>query len=95
MDEQKYTKCTVEGEKEIKWICGCFQTTDNYFKFCNIHNKTLQKAIQLQIDELDMTLVIKENNQIASIATKADTKTIAIVLSNLITVLSAGPAVSL
>ena len=93
MDEQKYSKWTVEGDKKTRWICGCFQTADNYFKFCDAHNETLKKAIQAQIDELDMTLIVED--QIARIATNADTKTIAIVLSNLITVLSAGPAVSL
>jgi len=58
MNEQ-YSKKTIEGDKKIEWICGCFQTNDNYFKFCNIHNQTLQKAIQSQIDELDMTIVIE------------------------------------
>ena len=95
MSEHKYSKWTVEGEKKTKWICGCFQTADDYFKFCNTHNETLKKAIQAQVDELDMTLIIDEKDQIARIETKADTKTMAIVLSNLITVLSAGPAVSL
>ena len=52
-------KDTIEGDKKTKWICGCFLTTDNYFKFCNTHNQTLQRAIQDQIDELDMTLVIE------------------------------------
>ena len=93
MSEHKYSKCTVEGEKKTKWICGCFQTADNYFKFCDLHNETLKKAIQAQVDELDMTLIVED--QRASIATNADTKTIAMVLSNLMTVLSAGPAVSL
>ncbi len=93
MSERKYSKWTVEGDKKTKWICGCFLTVDNYFKFCDAHNETLKKAIQAQVDELDMTLLVED--QIASIATKADTKTIAIVLSNLMTVLSAGPAVSL
>ena len=92
MSEQ-YSKWTVEGDKKIKWICGCFQTTDNYFKFCDKHDEILKKAIQSQIDELDMTLF--DENQIDKIATNADTNTIAIVLSNFITVLSAGPAVSL
>jgi hypothetical protein len=55
MSEQ-YSKWTVEGDKKIKWICGCFQTTDNYFKFCDKHDEILKKAIQSQIDELDMTL---------------------------------------
>ena len=58
MNEQ-YSKDTIEGDKKTKWICGCFLTTDNYFKFCNTHNQTLQRAIQDQIDELDMTLVIE------------------------------------
>ena len=93
MSEHKYSKLTVEGDKKTKWICGCFLTVDDYFKFCEMHNETLKKAIQAQVDELDMTLVVED--QRASIATNADTKTIAIVLSNLITVFSAGPAVSL
>ncbi len=93
MSEHKYSKWTVEGDKKTKWICGCFQTADDYFKFCNTHNETLKKAIQAQVDELDMTLLVED--QIARIATNADTKTIAIVLSNLMTVFSAGPAVSL
>ena len=93
MSEHKYSKLTIEGDKKTKWICGCFLTVDDYFKFCDTHNETLKKAIQAQVDELDMTLLVED--QIASIATNADTKTIAIVFSNLITVFSAGPAVSL
>jgi len=58
MSEQKYSKCTVEGDKKTKWICGCFLTIDGYFKFCNSHDTTLKKAIQTQIDELDMTLIV-------------------------------------
>ncbi len=95
MSENKYSKWTVGGDKKTKWICGCFLTVDDYFKFCDAHNETLKKAIQAQVDELDMTLLIEEKDQIARIATKADTKTMAIVLSNLMTVFSAGPAVSL
>ena len=60
MSKQKYSKWTVEGEKKIIWICGCFQTSDNYFKFCDLHNDVLKKAIQNKIDELDMTLFVKE-----------------------------------
>ena len=93
MSEHKYSKLTIEGDKKTKWICGCFLTVDDYFKFCDIHNETLKKAIQAQVDELDMTLLVED--QIARIATNADTKTIAIVFSNLMTVFSAGPAVSL
>ena len=93
MSEHKYSKLTIEGDKKTKWICGCFLTVDDYFKFCDTHNETLKKAIQAQVDELDMTLLVED--QIARIATNADTKTIAIVFSNLMTVFSAGPAVSL
>ncbi len=60
MADTKYSKWTVEGEKKTKWICGCFQTADNYFKFCEKHDPTLQKAIQSQIDELDMTLIVED-----------------------------------
>ena len=60
MTEQKYSKWTVEGDKKIKWICGCFKTVDGYFKFCNSHDITLKKAIQTQIDELDMTLIVED-----------------------------------
>ena len=60
MHEHKYSRWTVEGDKQTKWICGCFQTSDDYFKFCEKHDGTLKKAIQAQIDELDMTLVIED-----------------------------------
>ena len=56
---EKYSKGTIAGDKKTECICGCFQTADNYFKFCRKHNQTLEKAIQAQIDELDMTLVIE------------------------------------
>ena len=56
--ENKYSRCTIEGDKRTKWICGCFQTVDDYFKFCETHKDTLKKAIQAQIDELDMTRVV-------------------------------------
>ena len=61
MSKNKYSKWTVEGDKKTKWICGCFQTADNYFKFCDKHNISLKKAIQDQIDELDMTLIVEED----------------------------------
>ena len=60
MIDNKYSKCTVEGDKKTKWICGCFQTVDDYFKFCKKHDGILKKAIQTQIDELDLTLVIED-----------------------------------
>ena len=55
---KKYSKITIEGDKKTEWICGCFQTADDYFKFCSKHSQNLQKAIQSQVDELDMTLSI-------------------------------------
>ncbi len=55
---KKYSKGTIEGDKKTEWICGCFQTADDYFKFCSKHSQTLQKAIRAQVDELDMTLSI-------------------------------------
>jgi len=57
---EQYARLTVEGDKKTKWICGCFQTEDDYFKFCKSHNDILKKAIRIQIDELDMTLVIED-----------------------------------
>ena len=60
MGEPKYAKWTIEGDKKTKWICGCFQTVDDYFKFCEKHNGTLKKAIQAQVDELDMTRIVEE-----------------------------------
>ncbi len=59
MGETKYAKWTIEGDMKTKWICGCFQTVDDYFKFCDKHNTTLKKAIQAQVDELDMTRVVE------------------------------------
>jgi uncharacterized protein (UPF0262 family) len=61
MEKHPYAKHTVEGDKKTKWICGCFQTVDDYFKFCDSHNDTLKRAIKAQIDELDMTLIVDEN----------------------------------
>ena len=60
MSKHPYAKLTVEGNKKTKWICGCYLTEDDFFKFCAKHNETLKKTILSQIDELDMTLVVKE-----------------------------------
>ena len=60
MNEHPYAKLTVEGDKKTKWICGCFLTEDDFFKFCPIHNDSLKKAVLAQIDELDMTMVVNE-----------------------------------
>lgn len=62
MDTKKdtYRKLTVEGEKKTQWICGCFETVDGFFKFCNDHNDAIKKTIEAQIDELDMTMIINE-----------------------------------
>ena len=55
-----YRKLTVEGEKKTQWICGCFETVDGFFKFCNEHSDTIKKTIEAQIDELDMTMIVDE-----------------------------------
>lgn len=55
-----YRKLTVEGEKKTQWICGCFETVDGFFKFCNEHDNAMKKTIEAQIDELDMTMVVEE-----------------------------------
>ena len=62
MEKKKdvYRKLTVEGEKKTHWICGCFETVDGFFKFCNEHNDAIKKTIEAQIDELDMTMVVDE-----------------------------------
>lgn len=57
---ERYCRLSIEGDKKTKWICGCFQTVDDYFKFCDKHNDTLTKAIKAQIDELDLTLVVED-----------------------------------
>jgi len=57
MLEKKYYRSTIEGEKGIQWICGCFETKDGFFKFCDKHKDTLCRAVVAQIDELDMTRV--------------------------------------
>ena len=60
MKQHQYHRLTIEGDKKTKWICGCFLTEDDYFKFCTEHNETMKKAILAQIDELDMTIVVKD-----------------------------------
>ena len=60
MEKHPYARLTVEGEKKTKWLCGCFQTVDGFFKFCSEHENPLEKAIKAQIDELDMTIAIND-----------------------------------
>ncbi len=62
MSQHPYSRLSIEGDKKTKWICGCFETVDGFFKFCSNHNDTLKKAIEAQIDELDMTIVIDEKS---------------------------------
>ena len=59
MSEKNYYRSTIEGEKNIQWICGCFETSDGFFKFCDKHGTTLREAVVAQIDELDMTRIEK------------------------------------
>ena len=60
MEKHPYARLSVEGDKKTKWLCGCFQTVDGFFKFCSEHDGSLEKAIKAQIDELDMTIVIND-----------------------------------
>ena len=62
MEKHPYARHTIEGDKKTKWICGCFLTEDDYFKFCSEHNDALKKAVLAQIDELDMTKIVDEKN---------------------------------
>ena len=64
MKEHQYHRLTVEGDKKTKWICGCYQTEDDFFKFCPQHNDALKKTILAQIDELDLTLAVTEKSEI-------------------------------
>ena len=60
--KKNYNKLTVEGEIQTKWICGCFETVDGFFKFCSEHGDAMKRTIEAQIDELDMTLVVDDKN---------------------------------
>ncbi|HXX05240.1 MAG TPA: hypothetical protein VEJ68_00285 [Candidatus Bathyarchaeia archaeon] len=57
-----YSKLTVEGEIQTRWICGCFETIDGFFKFCPQHTEAMKRTIESQIDELDMTIVVDEKD---------------------------------
>jgi hypothetical protein len=57
-----YSKRTVEGDIQTRWICGCFETIDGFFKFCTEHTEAMKKTIEAQIDELDMTIVVDEKD---------------------------------
>ncbi len=63
MTKNKYSKLTIEGDIQTRWICGCFETNDGFFKFCKEHNEAMKKTIEAQIDELDMTLVVDEKKE--------------------------------
>jgi hypothetical protein len=58
--KSEYNRLTVEGDIQTKWICGCFETVDGFFKFCSQHNETMRHTIESQIDKLDMTTVVEE-----------------------------------
>ena len=58
--QSKYSRLSVEGDIQTRWICGCFETVDGFFKFCSQHNETMRNTIEAQIDKLDMTTVVEE-----------------------------------
>ncbi|CAI9831139.1 conserved hypothetical protein [Nitrosopumilaceae archaeon] len=53
MAGSRYARWTVEGDVETRWMCGCIQTVDGYFGFCQKHRPTLEADIRARIDELD------------------------------------------
>jgi len=55
-----YNRLTVEGDIQTKWICGCFETVDGFFKFCSQHGELMKHTIVSQIDKIDMTTVVEE-----------------------------------
>jgi len=55
-----YNRRTVEGDIQTKWICGCFETVDGFFKFCSKHNESMKQTIIAQIDKMDMTTIVEE-----------------------------------
>jgi len=55
-----YNRLTIEGDIQTKWICGCFETVDGFFKFCAQHNESMKQTIEAQIDKLDMTTIVEE-----------------------------------
>jgi hypothetical protein len=55
-----YNRLSVEGDIQTRWICGCFETVDGFFKFCSQHNESMKQTIESQIDKLDMTTVVEE-----------------------------------
>jgi len=56
----KYSRLSIEGDIQTRWICGCFETVDAFFKFCPQHKETMKQTIELQIDKLDMTTIVEE-----------------------------------
>ena len=60
MKKSNYNRLTIEGDIQTKWICGCFETVDGFFKFCSQHNDIMRKTIEDQIDKLDMTTVVED-----------------------------------
>jgi len=55
-----YNRLTVEGDMQTRWICGCFETVDGFFKFCPQHSELMKQTIVSQIDKLDMTTIVEE-----------------------------------
>jgi hypothetical protein len=58
--KSNYNRLTIEGDMQTRWICGCFETVDGFFKFCSQHNEAMKQTIESQIDKLDMTTVVEE-----------------------------------
>jgi hypothetical protein len=57
VEQIKYRRLSIEGDVQTRWICGCFETVDGFFKFCPQHKDIMRTTIEAQIDRLDMTTV--------------------------------------
>jgi len=58
--KSQYSRLSIEGDIQTRWICGCFETVDGFFKFCAQHREIMKQTIESQIDKLDMTTVVEE-----------------------------------
>jgi len=58
--KNSYSRLSIEGDIQTRWICGCFETVDGFFKFCTQHKEIMKQTIESQIDKLDMTTVVEE-----------------------------------
>ena len=68
MSEKNYYRSTIEGEKSTQWICGCFETKDGFFKFCDKHKDTAGPALNTVIKLLSTVSIVFVSVFVAIIA---------------------------